>query len=107
MTEAENLLATAVRLLPGRARVQYNHALLLQNLERRDEAEAAFKGALTVAPADTDIIYALVILYSQDERWQDALEYARQLQSLAPDNPGVAKMLQQIEQQISAAVTDQ
>ena len=106
MTEAENLLATAVRLLPGRARVQYNHALLLQNLERRDAAEAAFKGALAVAPADTDIVYALVIFYSQDERWSDALEYARQLQLLVPDDSGVANMLAQIEQQISASAAN-
>ena len=55
---------------------------------------------LIVAGIFISLIYALVIFYSQDERWQDALVYARQLQELAPGNPGVARLLEEIQQQI-------
>jgi tetratricopeptide (TPR) repeat protein len=102
LTEAAGLLQTAAELFPQRARVQYNYALLLQTLERRDEAEVSLMRAYELDPRDTDIVYALVIFYSQDKNWQDALLYARELQALAPDNPGAAQLLERLEQAVSA-----
>jgi len=101
LTEAAGLLQTATDLLPRRARVQYNYALLLQNLNRRDEAEAALKRAYDLDSQDTDIVYALVIFYTQDENWQEALVYARKLQTLDPDNPGSARLIQQLQRALS------
>jgi len=103
LTEAAGLLKTAVELLPHRARVSYNYALLLQTLERRDEAEALLKSAYELDARDADIVYALVVFYSQDEDWQAALQYARELQVLEPGNPGAAQLIEQLEQAQSAA----
>jgi predicted CXXCH cytochrome family protein len=97
LNEAAGLLQTAAELLPQRPRVQYNYALLLQNLDRRDEAEALLKRAHEQSPRDSDIVYALVILYTQDENWPDALDYARKLQVLDSDNPGAARLIEQLE----------
>ena len=101
LTEAAGLLQTAAGLLPRRARVQYNHALLLQNMDRRDAAEASLKRAYRLDPQDTDIVYALVIFYSQDEAWQEALDYARELQLLEPGDPGPARLIQQLQRALS------
>ena len=91
-----------IELLPQRARVPYNYALLLQTLERRDEAEALLKSAYELDARDADIVYALVVFYTQDEDWQAALQYARELQVLEPVNPGVAQLIEQLEQAQSA-----
>ena len=103
LTEAAGLLQKAADLLPRRARVQYNYALLLQNLNRRDEAEAALKRAYDLDSQDTDIVYALVVFYTQDENWQEALVYARKLQALDPDNPGSARLIQQLQRALTDA----
>jgi len=103
LTEAAGLLKTATDLLPRRARVQYNYALLLQKLNRRDEAEAALKRAYDLDSQGSDIVYALVIFYTQDENWQEALVYARKLQALDPDNPGAARLIQQLQRALTDA----
>ena len=101
LTEAAGLLQTAADLLPRRARVQYNYALLLQNLDRRDEAEVMLKRAYELGPQDTDIVYALVIFYSQGEDWPEALDYARKLQIIDPDNPGAVRLIEQLQRALS------
>jgi tetratricopeptide (TPR) repeat protein len=95
--EAAGFLKTAVDLLPQRARVQYNYALLLQKLDRHDEAQAVLESAGQLDPQDRDIVYALVVFYTQDGKWQDALRYARELQSLEPDNPATARLIERLE----------
>jgi hypothetical protein len=47
--------------------------LLLQQLNRRDEAQAALQHAFELQPQDTDIVYALVVFYTQGEDWARAL----------------------------------
>jgi tetratricopeptide (TPR) repeat protein len=81
--------------------VQYNYALLLQNLNRRDEAEVMLKRAYELEPQDTDTVYALVIFYSQGEDWQEALVYARKLQAVDPENPGAARLIEQLQRALS------
>jgi predicted CXXCH cytochrome family protein len=102
LNEAAGVLQTAADRLPRRARVQYNYALLLQNLERHDDAEDFLQRAYALDPQDSDIVYALVIFYSQDEDWQRALVHARQLQVLVPNDPGPVRLIQQLEQALSA-----
>jgi len=101
LTEAAGLLQTAADLLPRRARVQYNYALLLQNLDRRDEAEVMLRRAYGLEPRDSDIVYALVIFYSQGEDWPEALDYARKLQTLDPESPGAARLIEQLQRALS------
>jgi len=72
-------------------------------LNRRDEAQAALHHAYELQPQDADIVYALVVFYTQGEDWAKALEYARTLQTLAPDNPDSARLLQQLERASAGA----
>ena len=102
-TEAAGMLRQASERLPQRARVHYNYGLLLQQLNRRDEAQAALQHARELQPQDADIVYALVVFYTQGEDWARALEYARTLQTLAPDNPDSARLLQQLERASAGA----
>ena len=101
LKEAAGVLKTAVDLLPQRARVQYNYALLLQKLERHDEAQAVLESAYQLNPRDRDIVYALVVFYSQDGNWQDALRFARELETLEPDNPATEQWIERLERRVN------
>ena len=96
LKKARDSLANAVRLLPNRPRVRYNYALALQHLGLRAEAEAALREAYELNSQEGDIVYALAIFNLQEQRWDQALFYARKLQDLTP--PGSAGPRQLIEQ---------
>ncbi len=98
LERARDSLARAVRLLPNRLRVRYNYALTLQHLGLRTEALAALQEAHELSPQETDIVYALAIFNMQEQRWDQALFFARKLQDLAPPGaPGPAQLIEQIQ----------
>ena len=76
--------------------MRYNYALALQHLGLRAEAEAALREAYELNSQEGDIVYALAIFNLQEQRWDQALFYARKLQDLTP--PGSAGPRQLIEQ---------
>jgi len=86
--------------------VHYNYALLLQRLNRMDEAQPVLERALALQPENTDTLYALVVLHTQQQHWDDALNYVRQLQSLEPDNADTARLLQQLQRAAGASAAD-
>jgi len=79
LEEAATKLAEAARLSPQNPRMHYNYALALQHLDRRDEAEGPLKTACSLAPGEPDYLYALTILYTQQERWPEAQRCAEEL----------------------------
>jgi len=87
LDEATVYMKRATELLPTRARVFYNYGLLLQHQEQRPLAEAALKQAHAIDGNDGEVLQALVILYSQEERWAEARPYAEKLLALDPGNP--------------------
>jgi Flp pilus assembly protein TadD len=97
LAEASEHLGKAAQLLPDRARVQYNYALTLQHLGKRSEAESALLQAHHVDSMDPGIVNALIILYMQEKRWQDALGFAEKLRMLLPEEPGVQQLINQIQ----------
>jgi predicted CXXCH cytochrome family protein len=96
LPEAEAALARASELMPERARVHYNHGLALQKLGRRDEAERALVRAGEIDPQDPAIVYALVILYAQENEWTRARDAADRLAAIAPDSPGVRELVERV-----------
>jgi len=97
LEEASESLGEAVRILPEDARVRYNYGLSLQRLGRRAEAETALLAAYGMEPETPAFVAAVVILYVQDERWADALPYARELVSLVPADPAARGFLASAE----------
>ncbi|MCP4396707.1 MAG: tetratricopeptide repeat protein [bacterium] len=98
--EAAVYLEQAAQGLPDRVRVRYNYALVLQHLGRRTEAEIEMLKATRIDPTNPDIVYALVILYMQQNQWKSALPYARKLMELAPNAPGPRQLMQSIRERI-------
>jgi tetratricopeptide (TPR) repeat protein len=102
LAEAAEALATAANLLPQRARVRYNYALTLQRLGRRAEAETALLKAYGMDRHDPDIVYALALLYAQQQQWRQALPYAEELYRLLPDAPEPRQLLQRLQEAAAA-----
>lgn len=96
-SEALLELAKAKELLPQRRRVAYNYALALQHLGQYSSAEAVFKQMLSTSPDDADITYALITLYAQQQKWQDALPYAKSLVELTNGAQEPTKIYQEIQ----------
>ena len=89
-------LERAADLMPTRPRVRYNYALALQQLGRRSQAETQFLESYRVGPEDSSVVQALAILYSQDARWDEALEWAERLVEMLPDEPAARQFLEDI-----------
>ncbi len=87
LEEAVVFMKRATELMPERGRVFYNYGLLLQHVEKRAAAEAALLRAHALSPADGSVLQALVIFYSQEERWDEARTHGQALLALEPDNP--------------------
>ncbi len=97
LEEAARALSEAARLAPGNGRVRYNYGLALQKLGRPDQAESELTAASRLEPAAEDYVHALYVLYSQQGRWEEAVEAARRLVAIRPDVPQLRSLLQQAE----------
>lgn len=101
LPEAINLLKQAATLLPTQARVQYNYALALQQLGDRKKAEQQLLLAQQLEPNNSDFIYALVVFYSQDNAWRQALKWATKLEEINPTSNQIKNLVLQIKDKIS------
>jgi tetratricopeptide (TPR) repeat protein len=90
-------LADAGRGLPKRARIQYNLGLLLQQLGRSSDAEAAFNQALSLEPVNHDYLLALADFYLKQRRLPEARVIAQQMTALSPGDPTGPKIIDLIE----------
>jgi len=71
----------------------YNWALTLQNLQRPDEAENAYKKALQINPDNERFLYGLAILYLQQNKTGKAQQVTMKLLQLNPQNPDYQNLL--------------
>jgi len=84
-------------LAPDRARYAYVYAIALNSGGERDAASRVLEASHARHPADRETLTALVSLAREAGDPTAALRYARPLAQLAPDDPGVAKLLQELE----------
>ena len=82
--EGLKFLAMAAAGMPERSRIHYNHGLLLAQLRRDDEAEAALRRALELEPENFDYLYALADFLYRRERFDDAMEMADRMIAAYP-----------------------
>jgi predicted CXXCH cytochrome family protein len=101
LDESAEHLAKAAELLPDQARVRYNYALALQHLGRSAEVEIVMVKAHQLELYDPEIVYAVVVMYMQQNRWEKAFIYAQKLIKILPDAPGPRQLLQQIQEKLS------
>jgi len=87
----------ASQLISGDSRVHYNRAIALQTLGRPQQAKQAYRQALELEPDNPDYLYGIVTLYSQQERYSDALAYAEKLKRLFPGNRQIEKLIEEIK----------
>lgn len=94
--EALHWLETAAVELPQNPRIRYNQGLLLLQLQRREQAQAALQAGLAQAPNDADLLYALIYLHGSSGQREQALNYVKRLEQAAPLDP----RLEQIKRQL-------
>ncbi len=94
----ETRIEETVVIIMTNPRTFYNLALCLQRLERQEEVETAYLTALDIAKEDYSIMYALTILYIQQQRWEDANLSARHLLRSNPDSIEIKEIVEYIRQ---------
>ncbi len=97
LDESSAELARAAALLPDHSRVLYNYALVLQQSNKSKEAEAVLLKGYKLNSQDLDLLNALARFYVQQEKWDQALTYARALVKLTSGAPGPTQLMKQIE----------
>jgi tetratricopeptide (TPR) repeat protein len=90
-------LAAAARLAPGNARYAYVYAIGLYSAGKRDAALAQLRAAEQRHPYDLDILSALVSISREAGKPADALPYARKIAEVVPDDPGVKRLMAELE----------
>ena len=91
-------LAVAAKLAPDNARYGYVYAVGLHSAGRRGEALAVLRAAEARHPYDLEILGTLVSMNREAGKPKDALPYARKIAEVLPDDPGVKRLMAELEQ---------
>ena len=90
-------LALAAQLAPDNARHAYVYAVGLNSAGKRAEALVVLRAADKRHPYDLEILSALISMNREAGNTRDALGYARKIAEVLPDDPGVKRMLAELE----------
>ncbi|NOZ38668.1 MAG: tetratricopeptide repeat protein [Planctomycetes bacterium] len=96
--EEANLLARDCKLLPDSTVLQYRRGMLLYLLGEYDQARQALEKACELGPEAYSNWLALALICEKQERWQQAGEALKQMNTLRPNDPAVRGILQRIQQ---------
>jgi predicted CXXCH cytochrome family protein len=89
-------LRRAAELDPERSRYAYVYGVGLHSAGRGGDATAVLKENLARHPADRDTLLALVTFNRDAGDVVSALEYAERLARIAPDDPNLARLIQDL-----------
>jgi predicted CXXCH cytochrome family protein len=89
-------LRRAAELEPERARYAYVYAVALHSAGRGGDAIEALKKSVARHPDDRDTLLALVAFNRDAGDIVSALGYAEQLNGLAPDDPNLTRLIQDL-----------
>jgi tetratricopeptide (TPR) repeat protein len=90
-------LSLAAKLAPDSARYAYVYAVGLHSAGKRTEALVVLRAADKRHPYDLETLSALVSMNRDAGKTRDALAYARKIAEVLPDDPGVKRMLAELE----------
>lgn len=102
--EALPLLRRAAEGQPANTRFAYVYGVALQSSGHADEAIGVLAAALLRAPYDPALLSALVSFERDAGRRDAALEYARRLAALSPEDESVRGLVRELEGGPAAAV---
>jgi tetratricopeptide (TPR) repeat protein len=97
LDQAMDALAMAADLVPDNARYSYVYAVALQSSGRLGEAIQVLEASHRRHPGDLEALSALVTFSREAGQPEKALQYARQLQQLVPDNPSVDQLVRDLD----------
>jgi predicted CXXCH cytochrome family protein len=90
-------LAVAAKLAPDNARYGYVYAIGLHSAGRQGEALSVLRAAEARHPYDLEILGTLVSMIRETGKLQDALPFARKIAEILPDDPGVKRLVAELE----------
>ncbi len=97
IAEAISELALAARVRPENARYSYVYAVALHSTGRVVEAIAVLEKGLKSSPNDLDILNALVTYLVQTGDRTRALEFARRMQAIRPEDPRLRDLVRNLQ----------
>jgi Flp pilus assembly protein TadD len=95
--EALAELRRATELEPDRANYAYVYAVGLNSTGRGPEAMAILRASLERHPGDRETLSALIGFARDAGDYAAALGYAERLAKIEPDNPDVARMVEELK----------
>jgi Flp pilus assembly protein TadD len=101
LEEALGEFRAAAQLAPEQARYAYVYAVALNSAGRGSEAIQVLQDSLARHADDRDTLLALISFNRQGGDIPAAFAYARQLASIAPRDPNVARLIGELERQMS------
>ena len=93
-------LRQATELDQGNARYAYVYAVALHSAGRADEALALLKSAIERRPNDIDSLTAIVAFSRDTGDFSMALDYAKRLAKILPDDRGLARLIENLKSQV-------
>ena len=99
LDEALAELRLASQLAPDQARYPYVYAVALHSAGRSGEAIAALRDNLARHADDRDTLLALISFSREGADIPSALAYAQQLARIAPSDPNVVRLKEELERQ--------
>lgn len=95
--DAATPLAAAARLAPDNLRYGFVYALCLERIGRLDAALQALEAVRSRHPHDPQVLLTLATMNRDNGDRAAALAHARTLAEIAPDDPSVRALLEQLE----------
>lgn len=96
--EAMEHLAQAAELNPGSARYGYVYGVALESVGQAEQALTVLRENADRHPGHAETLHALVTYNRRLGRSDEARSYARRLQELLPEDPGVARLLEELDE---------
>jgi tetratricopeptide (TPR) repeat protein len=97
LSEALGHLETAAALSPETSRYNYVYGIALNSSGDSAGALRALERAHEAFPADREVLSGLVSIHREAGHADDALRYARKLRDLLPGEPGVERLVAELE----------
>lgn len=96
LKQASDALKQASTLMPKNLRIRYNYSLILLEVGEKEKSLHELLALVKQEPNNGDYLYALINLYVQMERWDDALLWANKLSAINPNNPQIKLLIDDI-----------